>query len=156
MNLTPKQIGYARAVLACGQSMGISPLGIQIAFATVFVESNWTVYANPAVPDSVTRCPDCPLSYDSNSVGLFQQQVVDSGNGWWWGDAATCMDPYKSATLFFGRLASLGYNSGAQTPGSYAQDVQQSAFPGRYDDMMPQAIALYNHLTSFNKNAGGT
>jgi hypothetical protein len=147
MVLTSKQIGYAQAVLKCGRSMGITPLGIQIAFATVFVESEWKIYANPAVPDSVTQCPGCPLSYDSNSVGLFQQQVVDSGNGWWWGDAATCMDPYKSAALFFGRLKGLDYNSGAQTPGSYAQTVQQSAFPARYDLAMPRAIQLYTQLT---------
>jgi hypothetical protein len=127
--------------------MGVTPLGIQIAFATVFVESNWTIYANPAVPDSVTLCPGCPLGYDSHSVGLFQQQVVDSGNGWWWGDAATCMDPYKSAALFFSRLANLDYTSGDQSPGSYAQDVQQSAYPDRYDQRMGDAVNLYNQLT---------
>ena len=71
-------------------------------------------------------------------MGLFQQQVV--GPPWWWGDAATCMDPYKSAQLFFQRLAgNTDYNSDANTPGSYAQAVQQSAFPDRYDERMADA-----------------
>ncbi|OBJ50627.1 N-acetylmuramoyl-L-alanine amidase, partial [Mycobacterium asiaticum] len=110
-----------------------------------FVESNWLNYANAKVPDSL-KLPHDAVGSDGYSVGLFQQQVV-YGNGWWWGDAETCMSPYKSAVLFFQRLKKLDYN-GPNSPGSYAQAVQQSAFPGRYDQRMGDAQALYDRITA--------
>jgi N-acetylmuramoyl-L-alanine amidase len=140
---------YAPKVLQAGVDLGITPKGIVIGFATVFVESDWVMYANASVPASMSLPYDA-VGSDSASVGLFQQQVV--GPPWWWGDAATCMDPYKSAQLFFTRLAAnTDYNSDANTPGSYAQAIQGSAFPDRYDEHMADAQALYNSLTS-----GGT
>lgn len=137
---------YAPAVLKAGQDLGISPRGIVIGFATVYVESDWLNYANSKVPDSL-KLPYDKVGSDGYSVGLFQQQVVLGGNGWWWGDAATCMSPYKSALLFFQRLKALDYNNTANSPGSYAQDVQGSAFPDRYDERMADAQALYDQLT---------
>jgi hypothetical protein len=65
------------------------------------------------------------------------------------------MDPYKSAQLFFTRLARLDYNSDAESPGSYAQDVQGSAYPDRYDQRMGDAQALYNQLTQGNPPVAG-
>ena len=44
---------YARQVLKAGQDLGITKRGIIIAFATVFVESNWIMYANEADPESL-------------------------------------------------------------------------------------------------------
>lgn len=136
---------YAPAVMQAGVDAGITPKGIVIAFATVYVESDWAMYANAAVPESMS-IPHDAVGSDSASVGLFQQQVV--GPPWWWGDAATCMDPYKSAALFFSRLAKLDYNSDANTPGSYAQAIQQSAFPDRYDQRIADAQTLYDQLTT--------
>jgi hypothetical protein len=48
---------------------------------------------------------------------------------------------------FFAALQQQPYNSGAASPGTYAQAVQQSAYPDRYDQAFPQAVALYNQLT---------
>lgn len=138
---------YAPAVLQAGRDLGITPKGIVIGFATVYVESDWIMYANAAVPASMNLAHDA-VGADGYSVGLFQQQVVMAGSGWWWGDAATCMDPYRSAALFFDRLARLDYNSDAQTPGTYAQTVQDSEFPDRYDQRMADAQALYDQLTA--------
>jgi hypothetical protein len=137
---------YARAIIVEGQAQGVSPRGIQIALATVYVESNFTMYANAKVPDSMS-IPHDAVGSDGFSVGLFQQQVVMGANGWWWGDAATCMDPTLSAGLFYSRLAALDYNNPAYTPGSYAQDVQGSAYPLRYDQRFGDAVTLYNRLT---------
>lgn len=134
---------YARAVISEGQQLGITPRGIQIALATVYVESNFTMYANAKVPASMS-IPHDAVGSDGFSVGLFQQQVV--GPPWWWGDAATCMDPTLSAGLFYGRLAKLNYNDTSQSPGSFAQAVQQSAFPDRYDQRFGDAVTLYNRL----------
>jgi hypothetical protein len=135
----------AQAIIAEGQKRGITPRGIQIAIATGLVESNLTVYANSKVPASLA-IPHDAVGSDGFSVGVFQQQVVMGGSGWWWGDAATCMDPTSSAGLFFGRLCRLDYN-GPNSPGSYAQEVQSSAFPDRYDQRMADAVTIYNRLS---------
>lgn len=136
---------YAPAVLQAGRDLGITPRGIIIGFAAVFVESDWVMYANSKVPESITL-PHDAIGSDGYSVGLFQQQVVRRGYGWWWGDAATCMDPYKSARLFFVQLAQLDYNSDVHTPGWYAQAIQRSAYPDRYDQRIDAAQALYDRL----------
>lgn len=134
----------AQEIIAEGQRRGITPRGIVIAIATGLVESNLTVYANAKVPESMDL-PHDAVGSDGKSVGVFQQQAI-MGNGWWWGDAATCMDPTKSAGLFFDRLAKLDYNNTAQTPGSYAQAIQRSAFPDRYDQRMGDAVTIYARL----------
>ena len=147
---------YAQAIIAEGQHERdgedqalnhpvITPQGIKIALATALVESNMQMYANAAVPDSM-NIPHDAVGSDGYSVGLFQQQVVDSGNGWWWGDAATCMDPALSAALFYHRLARLDYNSDLHPAGWYAQQVQQSAYPDRYDQRFDEATRLYVRL----------
>lgn len=142
---------YARAVLKAGQDLGIAPRGIVIAFATVFVESNWLNYANAKVAGSLDL-PHDAVGSDGMSVGLFQQQVV-MGNGWWWGPVDVCQDPYKSASLFFGRLKNKPYQT-ANTDaaaGAIAQSIQGSAFPDRYQQRMADAQALYDRI-----NTGGS
>lgn len=130
---------YAREVMRAGRDLGISARGIVIGFATVFVESAWKMYANRADPESL-QFPHEAISYDANSVGLFQQRAP------WWGTVAQRMDPYESAKLFFSALQKLDYNNTANSPGFYAQAVQRSAFPDRYDKNMGKAQQLYDRL----------
>ena len=144
--LTDIQIGYARAVLAAGEEIGITPLGIQIAFAVVYVESNWVNYANAGDPETLNH-PHDSISSDSLSSGLFQQQPP------WWGTAQCRMTPRCAAAQFFTALQRFPYNSGYQTPGTYAQDVQDSAYPDRYDAVFPEAVALYNQLKGIGNDA---
>lgn len=134
---------YAREIIRAGRDLGITPRGIVIAFATVYVESNWIMWANAAVPESLA-IPHERVGSDGKSVGLFQQQVVWGNGAWWWGSAADCMDPYKSARLFFQRLAKRDYNNG--DPGAHAQAIQQSAYPDRYGQRMSEAQAYYDRL----------
>ncbi len=137
---------YARAVIAEGKRRGITPRGIVIALATCLVESSMLMYANAKVPESL-QLPHDAVGSDGLSVGLFQQQVRKGNNGqWWWGDAKTCMDPTLSAGLFYDRLARLDYN-GPNPAGSYAQAVQQSAYPDRYQQRMGDAQAIYDRLS---------
>lgn len=131
---------YARQVLKAGRDSRVSARGIVIAFATVFVESNWVMYANEADPESL-RFPHEALSFDANSVGLFQQRAE------WWGTCADRMDPYRSAVLFFDSLKRYDYNDLSRSPGYWAQRVQGSAFPDRYDTRMADAQALYDRLS---------
>lgn len=138
---------YARAVLQAGRDLGITSRGIVIAYATVSVECDWIMYANAKVPESL-NLPHERVGSDGYSVGLFQQQVVWGNGAWWWGDAATCMDPYKSAALFFGRLAKKNYQAATTdaAAGAIAQSIQGSAFPDRYATRMADAQQLYDRI----------
>jgi hypothetical protein len=130
---------YARQVIQAGIDQGVTPRGIVIALATVYVESGWVMYANPADPESLNY-PHEALSYDANSVGLFQQRAE------WWGTCAQRMDPYQSAAMFYQRLKTFPYNDTGRSPGYWAQAVQDSAFPDRYDQHINEAQQLYDRL----------
>lgn len=143
---------YALAIIAEGRRRGVTVRGIVIALATALVESSMLMYANSKVPESL-KLPHDAVGSDGFSVGLFQQQIVQTANGYWWADCATCMDATKSAGLFYGRLVTLNYNDPSKSPGSFAQAVQQSAYPDRYDQRMSDAQALYDRLAG---NGGET
>ncbi|HUO38651.1 MAG TPA: N-acetylmuramoyl-L-alanine amidase [Mycobacterium sp.] len=141
---------YGLAVIAEGQTARtsgadyvqhpvITPRGIQIALATVYVESDFTMYANASDPDSLDY-PHDAVGSDHLSDGLFQQQPP------WWGTVAERMDPALSAAMFYHALSGLDYNDPNTSPGTFAQDVQGSEFPGRYDQRFADAVALYNQL----------
>jgi hypothetical protein len=146
--------GYALRILNEGRKRGVTPKGIQIAFATGIVESNITVYANQKLPKSLAL-PHDAVGNDGYSVGIFQQQVRDTGNGWWWGDEKTCMGVESSAGLFYDRLVKLPYNGDSKTPGAFAQQIQGSAFPARYDQHWGEAVALYNKLAGISPPTQG-
>ncbi len=131
---------YARAIIAEGQRRGITPRGIVIGIAVPLVETNLTMYANRADPESLNY-PYEKIGSDSRSSGLYQQQPP------WWGTAACRMDPTCSAGMFFEALAKLDYNNPAISPGWYAQEVQRSKFPDRYDKRMAEAQAIYDRLS---------
>lgn len=132
---------YALAVIAEGRRLGITQRGIAIGLATVYVESNFVMYANAGDPETL-QFPHEKLSQDYNSSGLFQQRPP------WWGTAADRMDATRSARLFFEALKRYDYNSDAHTPGWYAAEVQRpdEQYRGRYDGCMGDAWALYNRL----------
>jgi hypothetical protein len=56
------------------------------------------------------------------------------------------MNAACSAGLFYAQLAKHDYNNTANSPGSYAQAVQGSAFPDRYDQRYGEAEQIYNRL----------
>ena len=130
--------------IAEGRRRGITARGIIMCIACGLVESELTVYSNPAVPESM-KLPHDKVGYDSRSVGPLQQQVV-MGNGWWWGDAKTCMDPTTSSGLFYARLVKYDYDDHPD-PGAVIQDIQDSSFPDRYAKRMADATAIYNRLS---------
>lgn len=117
----------------------MSERGIKIALATALVESDLKMYANSADSESL-RFPHEALSSDANSVGLFQQRAP------WWGQASERMDPALSAAMFYSALSRLNYNDTSVSPGTFAQQVQKSAFPERYDQKFGQASDLYGRL----------
>lgn len=137
----------ARIIIAGGKEAGITERGIVIALSVGLVESNLTVYANAKVPGSL-NLPHDAIGSDGMSVGVQQQQVIMSSMGWWWGPVEACQDPVSSTRLFFQRLARLDYNNTSRSPGSYAQQVQQSSYPTRYDQRINEAQALYDRLAT--------
>jgi hypothetical protein len=134
--------------IAEGKRRNITERGQVICIATGLVESNLTVYASEAVPESL-GLPHDREHVDAMSVGPLQQQIVWQNNRWWWGDAKTCMDPTTSAGLFYDRLARMNYNDPNRTPGSFAADIQnpRSDLRWKYDARMAEAQAIYNRLT---------
>lgn len=149
MTYTPDQIG--QAIILEGQTARttgpdevlhpvMTPLQIQIALATALVETNDRVLANPNVPESETY-PNDGDGFDHLSTGEFQQQPQ------WWGTVAEEMDPRLSAAMFYNHLAKDMAAHPGRTPGTYAQDVQGSAYPDRYDQRFSDAVAQYNRLT---------
>lgn len=112
---------------------------IVIALATGLVESNLTMYANYSDPESLGY-PHDAVGSDANSVGVFQQRAP------WWGTVAERMDVALSSAMFYAKLARTDYASGTASPGSYAQQVQRSAYPDRYDQRMAEAETIYNRL----------
>lgn len=147
---------YASAIIAEGRRLGITPRGIKIALSVGLVESNLTMYANSNDPASL-NFPHDAVGSDHMSSGIFQQQPP-------WGPLADRMDVTRSATIFFtvdngGGVRGLtkirdangyvyDYNNTGRTPGFYAQKVQGSAFPDRYDQRFADAEAIYNRLAT--------
>jgi hypothetical protein len=136
--------GIAIAIIHEGKRRGITQKGIQIAIATGLVESNLTMYANQGDPESLTFPYDA-MGSDYNSVGVFQQRAE------WWGTCAQRMDPAQSAGLFYDslvnqRIGDQDYNTDATTPGGWADMVQRSAYPARYDERYPEAQDYYARL----------
>lgn len=129
----------ALGIIAEGRRLGITERGIQIALATAIVESNLTMYANNSDPESL-RFPHDAVGSDNNSVGVFQQRAP------WWGTVAERMDVAGSARMFYEKLSALDYTNTSNSPGFYAQQVQRSAFPERYDQKFPQAQSIYRLL----------
>jgi hypothetical protein len=131
--------GIALGIIAEGERRGVSEKGICIAISTGLVETNLVMYANHADPESL-QYPHDAVGSDANSVGVFQQRDP------WWGTCYDRMHVEPSAGMFYGELVKLDYNSDAHSPGWYAQQVQQSAYPDRYDERYPEACAIYDRL----------
>jgi hypothetical protein len=141
-----KQQQYALAIIAAGVAFNppVTVLGQQMALACTLDESGLRILANPNVPESLNY-PNDGVSDGTNldSCGAYQQRA---SCGW---DTVACeMDITCSSNLFYAKLVALPYNSGAQTPGWYIQQVQNSADPtgSNYDAQWSAAVALYNQV----------
>lgn len=147
---------YALRIMAEGRRLNITPRGIKIAYAVGLVETNLTMYANRKDPASLA-IPHDAVGQDHDSSGIYQQRPP-------WGSIQDRMDVEASTRIFFtidrgpgvrgltkirdaaGRI--YDYNDPARTPGFYAQKVQGSAFPERYDQRFAEAERLYDKLAN--------
>lgn len=123
--LTDEQTANARLIIQIGHELGVPGHGIVIALATAMVESG------------LTNAP----AGDRDSIGLFQQRPSTG-----WGAPEQIADPSYAARAFYvgtahtnGLLDIAGWEG--LSFGDAAQEVQISAFPGRYALWQPQAEA---------------
>ncbi|AOZ63157.1 minor tail protein [Mycobacterium phage Erdmann] len=115
-------------------------------FMTIMVESNWIMYANNAVPESL-NFPHDAIGSDHDSVGLFQQRPS-------WGTVAQRMNPRESAGMFLQALNKLDWRN--MDRGAACQAVQRSAFPGRYAAQEAAAVELVRALRTGTGTGMGT
>lgn len=135
MAWSAEQRRNASIIYRVGLNLGASYRDIQVAIMAAIVESGLR-----------------NVNYgDRDSLGLFQQRDA-------WGSRSQRLDPAAAAQMFFlgghgGQqgLLDIG-NRASRSMGSLAQDVQVSAYPGRYAEHQNEAGLL---LHGINPAAGG-
>ena len=115
-------------------------------FMTIAVESNWIMYANNAVPESL-NFPHDAIGHDHDSIGLFQQRPS-------WGTVAQRMNPRESAGMFLQELRKLDWRN--MDRGAACQAVQRSAFPHRYAEHEAEAIEMVRAIRFGTGSGMGT
>ena len=128
---------YASEICNAAKERNLGRDGARNGIATALVETNLTMYANRAVPESLNY-PHDAVGSDHDSVGLFQQRQAG------WGTLAQRMNPRASAGLFFNAM--MKFNWRAMDPGAACQKVQVSAYPGRYSERMGEATQWVNQV----------
>lgn len=89
-------------------------------FMAIMAESQWLMYANAAVPSSLSF-PHDALSTDGSSVGLYQQQNFSE-----WGSVGQRMNVQASTQMFLQHLERLDWRN--MTRAAAIQAVQRSAY----------------------------
>lgn len=145
ITLRPSQLQNAERSIKAGRSAGMSEKAIVVFLMTALQESKFKMYANNAVPESLSL-PHDDIGSDHDSVGLVQQRPSQG-----WGTVADLMNPEKSALKFWGKHDTAGnWPPGLlQIPGweqmslnDAAQAVQRSGVPDAYSQWEPVARAL--------------
>lgn len=138
--LSDEQNKVAQTIVSVGQNRGLSEKGQAIAVSVGLVESELT---NVDYGDDIhgVRNPDGTLT---SSLGVFQQQNF-------WGSKEERMNVSRSSEIFYEHLEAVsGWES--MDPGTAAQTVQGSAFPGKYSVRYEQAMRIVKAVTSEGGN----
>lgn len=141
---------FARAQGEVGRNWSDAALKSDAAihcFMTIAVESQWVMYANAAVPESLTY-PHEALSTDGTSVGLYQQQNFGE-----WGTVRQRMNVKASTQMFLQHLQRLDWRN--MDRGAACQAVQRSAYGWKYKPFETWAIDTVRALRSGTGTASG-
>jgi hypothetical protein len=159
VNLSGRQLQRAAAIIAVGNSQGVSARGQLIALMAALTESSLRVLSNTSAYPSSGQIPNDGNGDDHDSVGLFQMRPAAG-----WGTVENLMDPVWSSRAFYGGLNGTNHGSprglldipGWQTmdPGAAAQAVEVSAYPDRYAVNQPVAENILSTLTGVPLNPG--
>ena len=103
-------------------------------FMTIAAESNWIMYANRAIPESLSY-PYEGISTDGSSVGLYQQQNFGE-----WGSLNQRMNVKASTQMFLTALQRLDWRN--MDRAAACQAVQRSAFSDGSNYKVHEAAAI--------------
>jgi hypothetical protein len=138
---------YIKEIVDEAKRRGLDKNAAIIALMTAMQESSLLMYANAAVPESLSF-PHDAVGSDHDSVGLFQQRQAG------WGTLAQRMNARGSAGLFYNKLAGFNYNG--LTKNDAAQKVQVSGVPYAYAKWEGAATEQANRYFDFGGIANGT
>ncbi|WP_141012953.1 M23 family metallopeptidase [Nocardioides sambongensis] len=159
VTLGRQQLRHAAIIIAIGsQTAGVGSDGITVALMAGLTESWLRMLANPTAYPESTRYPNDGSGADSDSLGIFQMRPTAG-----WGTVPELMDPTYQARAFYGGANGPNHGSPrglldipgwrAMSKGAAAQAVEVSAYPDRYTNTMPLAVAILDRLTSTSPRA---
>jgi hypothetical protein len=126
-----------RAVEGLRQQTGWSTAQVRaakrICYRTIFTETDWNIYSNVGVPESLTVEPNDGLpghGGDKNSIGLYQSRAP-----WWWKvsdlpSITRAMDPYSSTIDFLTAMVRDTPDWWKRDESEVAQRTQRSQYDG--------------------------
>jgi hypothetical protein len=158
VTLDKTQLNRAATIIAVGaQIPGVGRSGVLVALMAALTESTLRLLANQGTYPASTSYANDGIGSDHDSLGLFQMRPSTG-----WGTVAQLMDPIYDARAFFGGptgpnspfprglLDIVGWRQ--DDPGAAAQAVEVSAYPDRYQDYQPVALAVLNTITQPDSN----
>ena len=159
--LNKQQLTHAATIIEVGSGIeGVNRDGLQIALMAALTESTLRQLSNTSVYPESADYPNDGDGSDNDSLGLFQMRP-QSG----WGSVAELMDPEYQAEAFFGGPSGPNHPSprglldipGWQDmgKGGAAQAVEVSAFPDRYENYSPVAVAILDTLLGTSTGTPG-
>lgn len=160
--LNKQQLTHAGTIITTGASTpGVGREGIIVALMAALTEATLRQLANTGTYSESGDHPNDGNGSDHDSLGLFQMRPQAG-----WGTVAELMDTSYQARAFYGGPDGPNYPSprglldipGWQQmdKGEAAQAVEVSAYPDRYQNYEPVALAIFDALTvlSGGSNSG--
>jgi hypothetical protein len=153
VSLDRNQLRHAATIISVGsRTKGVGRDGIVVALMASLTESHLQMLANPGAYPASVKHPHDGVGQDFDSLGLFQMRPASG-----WGSVKELMQPEYQAAAFFGGPD--GPNNGSPRglldiddwkdlhKGAAAQAVEVSAYPYRYAQYKPVALAILDQLT---------
>ncbi|MGW2094645.1 hypothetical protein [Promicromonospora sukumoe] len=150
--LERNQLRHAATIISVGsRTKGVGRDGIIVALMAALTESHLQMLANPGAYPASVKHPHDGVGQDFDSLGLFQMRPASG-----WGSVKELMQPEYQAAAFFGGPGSP--NNGSPRglldidgwkhlhKGAAAQAVEVSAYPYRYAQYKPVALAILDRL----------
>ncbi|WP_327585057.1 VCBS repeat-containing protein [Nonomuraea sp. NBC_00507] len=129
-SMTAYRVSCARVIIATVKSRGLPVRAAQIAITTTIVESTIR-----------------NLTYGADdSVGLFQQRPSQG-----WGTVEQILNPVYATNKFLSKMLQFDWRN--DPIGQICQQVQVSAFPGKYFDATADGVAIANAVWSMSEPA---
>jgi murein DD-endopeptidase MepM/ murein hydrolase activator NlpD len=161
VTLNKTQLTLAATIITVGSRVeGTNRDAIIIAIMAALTESSLRMLSNVSAYPESANYPNDGDGGDHDSLGLFQMRH-QSG----WGSVAELMDPTYQIRTFMGGPTGPNYpsprglldipNWKSLSKGAAAQAVEVSAYPDRYANWEPVAVAILAALTAPSSSGSG-